>query len=109
MTPIEILRDARTLIAEPEHWCQGAFAKRSDGRQVFPGDWDAAQWCAVGAVYRAAGSLVSWTAVPLAVRVALTDAAETTNGSVVEFNDNGTHADVLALYDAAIAALEATP
>ena len=60
-TPRDLLVEARTLIAMPEAWTQGAAARDSDGEPVGVEHEDAVSWCATGALncamYRHADSL----------------------------------------------------
>ena len=67
-------------------------------------------WCAVGAVEAATGYAVIEPNTALAVR-ALERVMPRREGSVPSFNDapTTTHADILALFDRAIAAEEAAP
>jgi hypothetical protein len=87
-----VLRRARDLITPARHWCKG------DYRRVVG---DTRQWCAVGAVQHASdrGCFV------VAATFALGNALPPHEDSVENFNDfsGTTHADVLALFDRAIA------
>ena len=60
-TPRDLLVEARTLIARPEAWPQGAAARDADGEPVGVDHEDAVSWCATGALncamYRHADSL----------------------------------------------------
>ena len=60
-TPRDLLVEARTLIARPETWTQGAAARDTDGEPVGVQHEDAVTWCATGALncamYRHADSL----------------------------------------------------
>ena len=40
------------LLSRPGAWCQGCFAKTSDGSHVWSINPDAVQWCLTGAVNR---------------------------------------------------------
>lgn len=82
----EVLRAARGRIDTPDKWCQGNYAD-GDGRL-----------CALGA-------LMVDTNPPEALRL-LYRAADAAGSTVASINDTRTHADVLALYDAAIALAE---
>ena len=52
-TPRDLLVEARTLIARPEAWTQGAGARDADGEPVGVEHEDAVSWCATGALNRA--------------------------------------------------------
>ena len=60
-TPRDLLAEARTLIARPEDWTQGAAARDAEGEPVGVEHEDAVSWCATGAIncamYRHADSL----------------------------------------------------
>ena len=49
-----VLVAARDLLSDPRRWTQGAMARRTDGEPVDPTSGRAEQWCAVGAINRAA-------------------------------------------------------
>ena len=49
-TPRDLLVQARTLIARPEAWTQGAAARDADGEPVGVEHEDAVSWCATGAL-----------------------------------------------------------
>lgn len=49
-TPVDILREARARIADPEHFTQGAAARSAKGRQVKATSPRAVCWCASGTV-----------------------------------------------------------
>lgn len=112
MTASEVLRKARALIEKPENWTQGAYARGID--DAGQGIKDACSLCAVGSVYaitddlKASGEpvfrrVLYWLGSALArPREPPLDSAE-----VIAFNDTHTHAEVLSLFDRAIAAAEA--
>lgn len=106
-TIIDVLRKARELIARPEGWTKRANARDARGGIVGVGSGRATCFCAVGALWHADAPNFH------SVR-ALRDALESVlpAGVAIEieaFNDDPgtTHADVLALFDRAIAAEEA--
>jgi hypothetical protein len=54
VTPLQVLKTARKLIAKKEGWTKGTCARNRSG---VPVDWDessAVSFCAYGAIYRAA-------------------------------------------------------
>lgn len=95
MSPVEILKAARELIAKPERWTRGSGARDASGQDVDASSDDAVCWCAIGAIVR-----VSENPVPaeMLLRRVLPD-----GGFISAFNDSHDHAEVLALFDAAIA------
>ncbi len=120
MTPREILIAARELISEPQRWVQGyayARTRRTDegeGILRLPVSTceDAECFCALGAVQYVVGfndpcltsdrisGRAGWD-----VRRAVAALAAVSGVDVEDFNDHSTHAEVLALFDEAIADL----
>ena len=100
-TVLEVLREARELIAVPERWTQGGLARDAQGKQA-PGVYnrDAASWCAEGAICKTAGTFPVARAAFAAVRETLAGA------ELCEFNDSHTHPEVVSLIDSTIARLE---
>ena len=101
MTPLETLRAARQLISDPAKWTQGVAARNRLGSSVDPLAEDAVCFCSIGAIRnvvaednhafeRASDALRSHSPI----------------GVIAGFNDTHTHAEVLGLFDAAIAELE---
>jgi hypothetical protein len=91
------LRAARAEIAEPGLWCKNAY---EDGERC----------CAIRALELATCRLLGWPAFYRA-RQALRRALPEGFSSVIAYNDapTTTHADILALFDRAIAEEEANP
>ena len=52
MGTVEVLRKARELIADPEHWTQSAMARSVNNRPCRVNGPAAYKWCAVGATLR---------------------------------------------------------
>lgn len=100
MTPAEILRAAKEKISDPARWCKFVCAVDADGRARDPEDAHAAQWCAYGAV--------GWASpcTPDCARAFDLLKGVAPNGCVAALNDTGTHADVMAMFDRAIALAE---
>lgn len=95
------LRAARAKLAQPGGWTQFAWARDQYGRPCAYWEPQAVRWCAAGAIL-AGGSCCSsrWRA----LEMALPDGFE----ALGPFNDTrGSVADVIDLYDRAIAILEA--
>lgn len=97
MTPstLALARRVRALLAEPERWTQGCYARDASGRAVNSGDRSAQSWDIMGAMKRCGG----WTFPMLEMLNA------EAGGDFVSWNDapGRTHADVLALLDRVIA------
>lgn len=112
MTPIEVLRQARALIADPSHWCQLGYAKNKRGRNVGARSPLAVQWCAFGAGLHVAGNDAhAW----FVAQAALNEAARVLYPKTPDaagVNDLVGHAAVMSCFDHAIATREreeATP
>jgi hypothetical protein len=96
---LEVLKAARDKIADPKNWTQGVSARDHNGKYTSPCNYDAVSWCASGAVYDVADTSYE------TYHEAIAALAGTPLGAVdkvVEINDNSTHAEVLAMFDAAI-------
>jgi hypothetical protein len=99
---IRMIEKARELIAEPEHWCRGSYARGKGGASVPVMDRSAQRHCAMGALILAAFEVTG------DVRRA-TELADSVSrmisktGSLVFVNDHQGHAAVLVLFDKAIA------
>ena len=113
-TPRDLLIEARTLIARPEAWTQGAAARDADGEPVGVEHEDAISWCATGALncamYRHADSLDVPTPLQCARNRAgkiLTDTVRAlTLGHYTEattYNDQTNHGCIVHAFDIAIA------
>ena len=109
---LELLRASRGKIAAG--WTQGCFAKDALGEQVNPEAPTATCWCAVGAVRASMGPAYRIAMIDGRAHAELYEAiasvgAIDSGDAIVEFNDKQgrTQAEVLALFDRAIAAVEA--
>jgi hypothetical protein len=99
-----IYRDARALIADPEHWTRGAMArdaKEGPWNTVRPLAPEAVSWCAYGALQKAQDGY------HLSVMEELTSYMSRTLGAsgVIHWNDTSTHEEVLAGFDRVIESL----
>lgn len=102
MTPLETLKAARQLISDPAKWTQRFMARDADKHPTYVGSKSADCWCSMGAICHVVGGLCQSDG-----EAALAALGATIGGkNVVRFNDTHTHAEVLALFDAAIAELE---
>ncbi len=102
MTPLETLKAARQLISDPAKWTQGELARDADGNETNPNYDSATCFCAHGAIqYFTKDETLSE-----ADRLLIAVCSDEHDCYVEEFNDTHTHAEVLALFDAAIAELE---
>lgn len=104
MDTVQILKDARALIADEKNWTRNAFARDSKGNEVTPDKEDATCFCAIGALSRVVQQPPYYD---LPGERLLGDEAWISGEiGVAEFNDAHTHEDVLALFDRAIARAE---
>jgi hypothetical protein len=106
MTPLETLKAARQLITDPAKWTQGWFALNANGDRTFGASQQAVCWCALGAIDKFDPpnffDLPNAQAKDKFERFCLSKNEQ----GVSHYNDTHTHAEVLALFDAAIAELE---
>ena len=105
VTVIEILKAARARIEDPARWTYKAFAVDEYGGILAAWNEKAIRWCSWGAVIVESGS--DATARADAVRALHAAANSLGSTSAAEHNDRG-HEHALAMFDLAIAALEAT-
>lgn len=105
MDTVEILKAARAKIAKPENWRKGGYAADAHGRTCSFDDPEAVCFCAEGALFSAVRDDSRLNNAYELVRAAL----PTKVTFLPAFNDAETtaHADILALFDRAIAAAEA--
>lgn len=98
---IAVLVRARALIGHHQYWCRGAFARSWFNIPVRSHSFFARRFCAVGALKRAARELL------LPTQNAYLALESQAGRRVERWNDDPkrTHAEVVALFDAAIVAL----
>lgn len=96
MKQSEILIKAKGLIDTPEKWTQGEFARSEKGLSVQPTSPRATCFCSVGAI-RKIGSRGCG-----GVHISYDLLSGVMGGSVINFNDTHTHAEVMAAWDEAI-------
>jgi hypothetical protein len=104
---LEILTATRALLSRPERWTQRAYARDGAGQPVCNHEPEACCWCLSGAVARTSRAY-SAKYLSLAYQ-AIYAAAGVEMGGLIDWNDapGRTHADVIAMLDAAIMAEEA--
>ena len=100
---LQIVEQARALIADERHWCRGELARDAKGIGVFPMSDEAVKRCGLGAPIMAAYQIIPAhrRAYDLAIK-----AMRPLHGSptLVNVNDVRGHDAVLALLDEVIAA-----
>jgi hypothetical protein len=102
MTPLETLKAARALISDLARWTQGELARNTDGEGVCPTDNLATCYCSFGAI-----QFFTKQEFMTEADHHLENVCERLFGTdVINFNDTHPHAEVIALFDAAIAELE---
>ena len=99
--PIEhrIIARARALIAAPQTWTQGEFARDGLGQPVSWRSPEAAQFCIWGALNRAASEVTSNEHLRARLADGAARALRGATPSISRLNDGGSHGDVLALID----------
>ena len=100
---LQIVEQARALIADEQHWCRGQLAQSATGLSVFPTSASAVKRCGLGAVIAAAYQLTQdYEAANDLAHKALRPLYGIS--TLVRVNDMRGHAAVLALFDGVIAA-----
>lgn len=104
MNTVEILKSARSLIADESRWVRGHYAATAGkDRAIGPNEKNAHCFCAIGAIAKVM-NVSGGDAEESDAAIKLSNAAGFYYGwDVPEFNDNHEHAEVLALFDKAIA------
>jgi hypothetical protein len=105
-TLVEVLKCARALLDNEEHWAQGARARDERGRNVRPEDPSAVKWCLEGACARVSNNygITPPDLLALFEQIVRDDyGIEDGNGSW--WNDNRDHESMLRLLDDAVARL----
>ncbi len=102
-TPLQVLEAARATITPPGAWTQKASARNAKGNSVTPTNKNAVCFCLLGAIDRIqAESELRCSATTL-----LRDLVPPGFGRMLaDYNDASTHAEVLSLFDKAIATLK---
>lgn len=95
---VATLRAARVLIQDPVNWIQDQPAVDAFGELCASSSTRAVAWCSMGALTAVAVNLRQ----EIQAREALY--RQLGNIGIAEFNDNSSHAEVLALFDGAIEA-----
>lgn len=95
---IEILKKARDLISDPMRWTRGDYEEHNDVGE--------ACYCSLGALAHVQ-DIPPADDIPCAeeLAMAISDGRETAGFWVARYNDENSHADVLKMFDSAIANL----
>lgn len=94
----EVLIAARKKIEKPENWTQGTGAKDIEGRYADADSPEAVCWCSMGALYAVTASMPGTY-----YNQAYEALRDVINDSIAMFNDTHSHADVIEIFDKAIA------
>lgn len=106
MEVTEFLKNAKALINTPEKWTQKAYARDAGGNDIDDASTGAVCFCSLGALWRTKRDLSLSVAMVGRGTDALRDALEELEGGclyVAMFNDSHKHADVMKMFDLAIA------
>lgn len=105
----ELLEDTRTLISDPERWTQGSFAVNRVGETVNPDAPVACRWCLMGAVVACQQRPEDFTGAVQVLTASLPSnfrdafpGGPSVRPTLIRYNDQREHADVIALLDEAI-------
>jgi hypothetical protein len=103
--PLErrVIETARALIATPRTWTQGEFARDACGEPVSWRSSRAASFCVWGALNRAAYNLTGDRRQAITLADHAARALRNGTSSLSGTNDNGTHDDVMAIFDGYLA------
>lgn len=112
----DLLKQAKTLIENPEHWITQHWAMDLNDNPVMPHDPKAVSWCAIGAMKRSAadGFDNAQEVYEQAIKLLRNVAMDMTNyyyhqGTVIQkLNDYKGHDSVIEMFDRAIAIRETT-
>lgn len=112
MNTVQILKEARALIADKKNWMQHYYSADDEGLWVNPRLHVATCFCSVGAMHKVmdlplSKSIPENIGMLFAVDDKLRDNFDGSfEGVIVDFNDENSHDEVLALFDRAIARAE---
>lgn len=106
---VEILQKAQDLIRDPANWVQGNYAATRSGNPIGVLEGPACRFCTMGAVAKVMG--ISGVSAENSHAARLLDEAAQemvyyVNGAV-EFNDRANHANVMDMFERAIALAKA--
>jgi len=105
MTARDLLEAVRYLLSDKQHWCQGTLAKTESGASVPPVSDKARSWCLVGALHKKSSDLgTDGREYTKAIKALEREMLQLVGpyASLMGFNDNNTHENVLRLLDRAI-------
>lgn len=115
---LSTLRKARSLIADPAHWCQGAYSRNADGtppdfKTALRGHKGQTSYCAVGCIICACEEMNRddgeyYNLLSLIVKLNDLTSTGAYSNTITRFNDfsERKHLEVLELFDNAIERIE---
>ena len=110
MLAADIIDDAIALIAQPEQWTTGSYARDAAGKPTDPENQEAVQYCAIGALECAASKRdeLYGKAMDIAIHSCQSTAAVYGFAGISYLNDAGDHATVLDMLKRTAAGLRAS-
>ena len=106
MQAIDVLKNAKAVIADPQNWCQGHLATDNKGNEVDTTNEKATCFCALGALYKSFDKLGNWNYDALQ---AMNDVVQMNSDydTITAFNDetDRKHSDVVRMFNKAIVML----
>ncbi|NTJ67561.1 hypothetical protein G6M50_06255 [Agrobacterium rhizogenes] len=106
MNTVEILKKARELLSDEKRWTKGFYAVDIDGYAAHVDGNEACQFCAIGAIARVSGMTGAEAEGSKSAEMLAKAAGIDRGCHVPSFNDDHTHAEILDLFDCAIARAE---
>lgn len=103
---LKILKDARKLISTPDKWTRGTYARDDGNAKVDVHSPQAVRFCAVGALRRASFNLHDFGDHSRAKDILTNITVKRAKTGIVGYNDSSSYAEVLSLFDDAIAQTE---
>jgi hypothetical protein len=115
VTPVEVLRGARELLADKKRWARETYARDAEGNSVESLSRDAICWCVAGAIERVARGTAGPFLPALLAFARANEVKIPSDDEVVElacmrvgtYNDSSEHAAIVQAFDKAIASVEA--
>lgn len=96
MNAKEVFQAAFAKVKNPETWCQGAAVQDLNGNAVSEDDPAACRFCSWGALHLVGADPLT---IDLIERAFTSDEFGAWRRSLILFNDNHTHAEVVALWE----------
>ena len=103
MKTSEILRAAKAVIEDQEHWIQGTYGRRSRSSKdhLLGNDPEATCWCSMGAIQKVTNSESDYR-MELFLNDVVRKVTKDPFMGIIRYNDHHTHAEVMKMFDRAI-------